>query len=242
MGSKMKLYLKESFKSMKWYEWVMAIIMIVIAGYAMVTAFVNPSTGGNPPWLTVINFISAICGVVCIFFCAKANIANYLFGIVNTLVYAVYLFYWRIYGTFALEMLFYLPTNCMGWYFWVKHRNTEDVKLTMAKKLTGTQNLICIGAVGAMTLLYHAILVAVGGNIAWLDAMTVAIGLVATYLQMRRYREQYVWWIVTDIVAVAMYIAHFDAVYLVKKSIYLIMAVIGLYNWIKLQQKNVDNL
>ena len=50
------------------------------------------------------------------------------------------------------------------------------------------------------------------------------------------------WWIITDIVAVGMYIAHFDAVYLTKKSIYLIMAVIGLINWAKLnKERNVEN-
>jgi len=48
-------------------------------------------------------------------------------------------------------------------------------------------------------------------------------------------------WIITDIIAVAMYIVHFDPVYLTKKSIYLIMAVIGLYNWIKLNKRNVAN-
>ena len=237
----MKLYLKESFKSLKWYEWVMAIIMIVIAAYAMVSAFVAPSANGNPAWLTVINFVSAICGVVCIFFCAKANIANYVFGIVNTLVYAVYLWYWKIYGTFALEMLYYLPTNIAGWYFWVKHRDMMDVKLTKAKKLTIGQNVLCVGLVGAMTIAYHAILVRIGGNVAWLDAATVAIGLVATALQMLRYREQYAWWLITDIVAVAMYIQHFDPVYLTKKSIYLIMAIIGLINWVRLQRRNPEN-
>ena len=237
----MKLYLKNSFKSLKWYEWVMAIIMIVIAAYAMVNAFVNPSPNGNPGWLTIINFVSAICGVVCIFFCAKANIANYAFGIVNTLVYAVYLWYWKIYGTFALEMLYYLPTNIAGWYFWVKHRDKDDVKLTMAKKLTVSQNALCVALVGGMTVIYHAILVQIGGNVAWLDAATVAIGLVATALQMLRYREQYAWWLITDVVAVAMYIQHFDPVYLTKKSIYLIMAIIGLINWVRLQRKNTAN-
>lgn len=233
--------LKDSFKSLKWYEWIMMVIMIGIAAYAMINAFVNPTPDGNPAWLTVINFASAICGVVCIFLCAKANITNYIFGIVNTLVYAVYLFYWKIYGTFALEMLFYLPTNCVGWYFWMKHRDTDDEKLTKSKKLTTIQNLLCVGAVGAMTIIYHAILVAIGGNVAWLDAATVAIGIVATALQMLRFREQYVWWLITDVVAVAMYIQHFDAVYLTKKSIYLIMAVIGLINWIKLNKKNPEN-
>ena len=79
--------LKKSFKSLKWYEWLMIVVMIAIAGYTMVQAFINPDSSSNPPWLTVINFISAICGIICIFFCAKASISNYIFGIVNTIVY-----------------------------------------------------------------------------------------------------------------------------------------------------------
>ena len=59
---------------------------------------------------------------------------------------------------------------------------------------------------------------------------------------MFRFKEQYIWWIITDIIAVAMYIIHFDPVYLTKKSIYLIMAVIGLINWTKLnKERNKKN-
>ena len=54
---------------------------------------------------------------------------------------------------------------------------------------------------------------------------------------MFRFKEQYIWWIITDVIAVAMYIVHFDAVYLTKKSIYLIMAVIGLIKWTKLNKE-----
>ena len=89
--------LKKSFQSMKWYEWVMAAIMILIAGYAMIDAFINPKPDGNPAWLTVINFISAICGVFCIFFCAKASISNFVFGLVNTIV-TQYICFIGIYG------------------------------------------------------------------------------------------------------------------------------------------------
>lgn len=237
----MNLELKKSFKSLKWYEWVMAVVMVAIAAWAMISAFISPTPGGNPPWLTVLNFVSAVCGVICIFFCAKANVGNYIFGIVNTVVYAVYLLYWRIYGTFALEVFYYLPTNIIGWYLWSRHRDPDDRKLTLSRKLTPGQNALVAAAVAGMTVIYHAILVAIGGTVAWLDAATVAIGLVATFLQMRRYREQYVWWLITDVVAVAMYIAHFDPVYLTKKTIYLIMAVVGLVNWVRLNKKNYAN-
>lgn len=233
--------LKKSFQSMKWYEWIMATIMVLIAGWAMITAFINPAPDGNPAWLTVLNFISAICGIVCIFFCAKASISNFAFGLVNTIVYAIYLWYWKIYGTFALEMIIYLPFNILGWIFWTKHRDEEYKELTKARKLTPTQDILVVGTILIATLIYHQILVNIGGTVPWLDAATVAIGIIATGLEMFRFREQYILWLVTDVVAVAMYIQHFDPVYLTKKSIYLIMAIIGLMNWYKLQKRNVTN-
>ena len=234
--------IKKSFQELKWYEYVMGAIMVFIAARAMVIGFTTGSADGNPPWLTVINFISAVCGVLCIFFTAKANISNFAFATVNTIVYAIYLVYWHIWGTAALEILFYIPMNFISWYYWAKHRDQELTHKTKTKKLTLLQNAICALIILAAGVFYHSVLVRIGGEVAWFDAFTLSIGIVATILELLRYQEQYIWWIITDIVSVGMYIAHFDAVYLTKRSIYLIMAVIGLVNWAKLHEtRNLEN-
>ena len=227
----------KSFKSLKWYEIVMIIIMVVIAGLQVYKAIINP-TGGLPLWLTIINFISAICGIICVFFCAKASISNFAFATVNTIVYAIYLFHQQIYGTFALEVLFYLPINFISWYIWAKHRDEVLTEKTKSKKLTKKQNIISALLILVGGIAYHAVLVRIGGTVAWLDAFTLSIGIIAVLLEMLRYKEQYFWWIVTDVIAVAMYIVHFDPVYLTKKSIYLIMAIIGIINWTKLNKEH----
>lgn len=235
--------LKNSFKELKWYEIIMIVIMVFIAGLAVYKAITNPASTTNPLWLTIVNFISAVCGIICIFFCAKANVSNFIFGLINTVVYAIYLLYYKIYGTFCLEVLFYLPMNVASWINWAKHRDKKMPEKTMAKKLTLKQNIICVGLVAITTLVTYRILLYVGGTVAFLDALTVAIGLVATILELYRYAEQYIWWIITDVIAVIMYIAHFDTVYLTKKTIYLIMAIIGLRNWIKLnKERNKKNV
>ena len=227
----------KSFKSLKWYEIIMIIIMTVIAGLSVYKAIVDPSSSSNPLGLTIINFISAICGIFCVFFCAKANISNFIFATVNTVVYAIYLFYHKIFGTFALEVLFYLPINFISWYIWSKHRDKILVEKTKSKKLSLKKNIISAIIIITGAIIYHYILVKMGGNVAWLDAFTLSIGIIAVILEMFRYKEQYFWWIITDVIAVAMYIQHFDPVYLTKKSIYLIMAVIGLINWAKLNRE-----
>ena len=226
----------KSFKQLKWYEIIMIIIMIFIAGIAVYQGIVDPESSKNPLWLTIINFISAICGIMCIFFCAKANISNFIFAIINTLVYAIFLFYHRIYGTFFLEVLFYMPINFISWYLWSKHRDKQLTEKTKSRKLTLKQNILIAIIISLGGIIYHSILVKIGGNVAWLDAFTLSIGIIAVILEMFRFKEQYIWWIITDVIAVFMYIFYFDPVYLTKKSIYLIMAVIGLMNWHKLNR------
>ncbi len=234
--------IRKSFRELRWYEYIMGAVMVFIAARAMVLGFTTGSSDGNPAWLTVINFVSAVCGVICIFFTAKANISNFAFATVNTAVYAVYLVYWRIWGTAALEILFYIPMNFVSWYSWAKHRDLDLTHKTKSRKLKPWQDLVCAAVVTAAACIYHRILVWAGGEVAWFDAFTLSIGIVATILELFRYREQYVWWIITDIVSVGMYIVHFDAVYLTKKSIYLVMAVIGLVNWAKLNRnRNAGN-
>ena len=244
-----KLTLKEQFKNMnnsfkelKWYEIIMIVIMIIIAGLAVVEALIHPETSTNPLWLTIINFISAICGIMCIFFCAKANISNFIFAIINTFVYAIFLWYHKIYGTFLLEILFYQPVNFISWYIWAKHRDEKLIEKTKSKKLSLKQNIISAILIIGGGVLCHAILVKIGGTVVWLDAFTLSIGIIAVLLEMFRFKEQYFWWIITDIIAVAMYIIHFDLVYLTKKTIYLIMAIIGIINWTKLnKERNKSN-
>ncbi len=232
----------KSFKELKWYEIVMIIVMVVIASLSVFTAIIHPEESTNPLWLTIINFISAICGIMCIFFCAKANISNFVFAVINTFVYAIFLFYHKIYGTFALEVLFYMPVNFISWYIWAKHRDEKYCEKTKSKKLTIKQNILTGALVLIGGMIYHIILVKLGGNVAWLDAFTVSIGIIAVILEMFRYKEQYFWWIITDVIAVIMYIVYFDPVYLTKKAIYLIMAVIGLINWHKLnKERNQTN-
>ena len=230
------------FRRLTWYEWIMMLVMVGIAGWVMIHSFIDPQSSDNPTWLTVVNFVSAIAGVVCIFFTAKACISNFIFGIVNTISYMIYLAYWQIYGTFLLEMLVYLPVSIVSWVMWVRHRDNKDRALTKAKKLSKHAILLLAGIVAVSGLIYGEILKGLGDPVPMLDAYTVAIGLVAISLELLRYREQYVLWLITDVIAVVMFIVHFDPVYLTKKTIYLIMAFVGLYNWCRLaRERNPRN-
>ena len=267
----------KSIKSLKWYEWLMIGIMVVVATYSVVTAFMgyNPLLSAmrgtkvvdyNPGWLSIVNFISALAGIMCIFLCAKASISNFIFGLVNTVVYTIYLIYWcsqgePLWGTVGLELIVYLPTGIISWAIWARHRDTKQDELTKSRKFTWWQDILIGAGVLGLTVFVHFVIskipgvsdtgwykigaeYGIGNVLGWLDSAVFAIGISATLLQMFRFREQYVLWLVQDVVVVTQFTLPlfietpkgFDPVYWTKKMIYLIMAVVGLINWVKLQK------
>ena len=239
--------ISNSIKELKWYEWIMTAVMIFIAGISVYDGFTN-SNSYNPGWLTIINFISAICGIFCVFLTAKAAISNFLFAVINTFVYIIFLAYHRndgFTGTLILECVIYAPMNIISWIYWAKHRDSIEQHKTKSKKLSVIQCIIFTSLIVAVALLmYYSLNKYINPKASTIfDSFIFAIGIVAIVLELLRYREQYVLWIITDIIAVIQYIHKFDAVYLTKKTIYLIVAIIGIINWVKLnRERNKGNL
>ena len=53
-------------RSLKWYETIMCIVMLVISVYYAIKPI-----EGCPQWLAIINMISGLCGVMCVFLTAN---------------------------------------------------------------------------------------------------------------------------------------------------------------------------
>ena len=72
--------------------------------------------------------------------------------------------------------------NFVSWYFWAKHRDQEMTQKTKTRKLAMWQNAICAAVIVGAAFVYHMILVRIGGEVAWFDAFTLSIGIVATII------------------------------------------------------------
>lgn len=241
----------KAIKSLKWYETAMCVVMLIISIY-----YALMPEEGCPQWLAIINMISGLCGIMCVFLTAKVNRMNFPFAMVNTIVFIIYLFYFGIWATFWLELIVYMPLNVLSWWRWAKHKDEEDELLAKSKKMNLLQRILTAATIIAITVLVHFTLSELAGNswmkfaqnfgwsvavMQWLDSAVFAIGIVASTLELFRFKEQYSWWIITDVIAVAQYALKKDPVYTTKKAIYLVEAFIGYRNWNKLSKKNKDN-
>ena len=68
--------------------------------------------------IDVVGSVAGIAGVFCVVLVAKGSIWNYLFGIINVSMYAYISYKASLYGDAALNALYYVPMQFIGWWQW----------------------------------------------------------------------------------------------------------------------------
>ena len=110
------------------------------------------------------------------------------------------------------------------------------------EKLSLKKSAIIYALTALAIVLYGFILKALGGNLPFIDSMSTVVSVVAQILSIRRLVEQWVLWIVVDVVTVIMWAVNFarggeDIATLAMWSIYLINAFIMFARWYKEAKK-----
>jgi nicotinamide mononucleotide transporter len=190
-------------------------------------------------------FVASITGMVCVVLVAKGRISNYYWGIVNVLFYSYVAYEWKLYGEVMLNMLYFLPMQFVGLYLWSKRDNiNEDGKREVTVKFMSNTNRILVALLCAISIcLYALFLKYLKGNIPWVDSTSTVLSVIAMILMARRFMEQWILWIIVDVVSILMwFIVVFkqgsnDIGVLIMWTAFLINAIYGFVNWIKLYNK-----
>ena len=220
-------------RAMTPFQWAEVLVVVGFTGYFAITDATNPG------WYVAVNATSAVCGIVCVVLCAAGKRTQYYWGFVNIATYVVIAASSRYYGEVMLNVLYYLPTQFVGLYFWAKHR-AGDATRVKAKRMSPRVIAVGLGATLLATWGYRTVLVWLGGNATWLDGSSTVFALIANALMVLRYREQWVLWIVVDVITVSMWVLAGDWTQTTMWSVYLINAVYGLVVWTRLAKR--DNL
>ena len=178
---------------------------------------------------------AALTGVWCVILTGKGKRSSFLFGTVNVVFYAMISFQARYYGEVMLNILYYLPMNFVGWFAWKKHMNEETGEV-VKRRLPRNRRVWVYGPTAAAILLYGLVLKALGGNLPYVDSMSTVVSVTAQILSVKRLTEQWVLWIVVDVVTVVMWGINFaqggeTVATLAMWSVYLINAVIMYIRW-----------
>ena len=226
-------------KVLSYYDWFL--IIGVIASNIIYSVL-----SGN---VDVVGSVAGIAGVLCVVLVAKGSIWNYLFGIINVSMYAYISYKADLYGDAALNALYYVPMQFVGWWQWRKRgaamsqaeAGDRGVQVK-ARRFTWEQRLMlglgCAAAVivGGYGLKYF------GVPQPFKDSATTVLSVVAQALMALAFMEQWALWIVTNIISVIMWcicVARGDAhagVMVIMWVFYLLNSLNGLRVWLRLSR------
>lgn len=185
--------------------------------------------------------ISGISGIFSVVLCAKGKISFYFIGFVQTISYIYLAFTNAFYGE-VIENVFYLVTMVWGIFLWKKNmqKNEDGTSDVLARKFTPMQWIISVIGTAVATIGVGFLLDKIGNNQAYLDAATNVMAIVAQFLMIWRFREQWLWWIVINVICTVMW---FNAGNLSMVAMYvawIINAAYGWYNWSKLNKLQTE--
>ena len=194
--------------------------------------------------------VAGIAGVLCVVLVAKGSIWNYLFGIINVSMYAYISYKAELYGDAVLNAFYYVPMQFIGYWQWRKRgaavteaqAEGQGVQVK-ARRFNARQRVLLAVGCAAAVIAVGFILKHFGDPQPFKDSTTTVLSIVAQALMALAFMEQWVLWIITNVVSVVMWCvcvargeAH-AAVMVIMWSFYLLNSINGLRVWLKLSRQ-----
>ena len=202
-------------------------LVAMVALQAIVYCFVPDS---------LIGMVCGIAGCICVVLTAKGKISSYAFNFIQMITYMIICWDLALYLEFG-EQVFYFIVCIYGVFAWKKNMKTNEdgTEQVKAKKFKLWQWLAAAGITILSTgLLGYFGAEILGSTMPYLDAMTVALAVIAQLLMVWRYREQWACWILIDVTSLIMFIALGNWSMVAMYVAWTINAFYGWYNWTKL--------
>jgi len=177
-----------------------------------------------------------ISGILCVGLIAIGRREGYLFGLYNSLSYSVLAYGNGLLGEMYLNLFFFLPTGIIGYIMWLRH--TTPGRSVEMRQLDWLRRAAIVGVCIVCTVALGIILgMNPMQNTPFIDASTNVLSVVATFLMMGRYKEQWLLYIVLNIVTIVMWllrvVAGGDAgdLMVLMWTLFLLNALFGYWRW-----------
>jgi nicotinamide mononucleotide transporter len=199
--------------------------------------------------IDLVGSVASIAGVLCVVLVAKGSIWNYLFGVVNVSMYAYISYKAALYGDAALNALYYFPMQFIGWWQWRKRgaalssgESSDGAVQVKARRFDWKRRAMLFAGCALAVVGVGFVLKHFGDPQPFKDSTTTVLSIVAQALMALAFMEQWVLWIITNVVSVVMWVicasrgeAH-ASVMVIMWSFYLLNSINGLRVWLKLSK------
>lgn len=176
-----------------------------------------------------IEWIAAIAGAVSVYLSARENIWSWPTAIGNVSLYTLIFYGSGLYSDMGLQVV-YLALSIYGWYQWL-HGGAQHGRLSVSRASMRVWATVGVIAVVFWLALARYTSTLPGVSVPHLDSGLTALSLVAQWMMTRKILENWILWIIADIVYVPMYIYKGLHVTAGLYAVFLVLAVVGFVQW-----------
>lgn len=182
----------------------------------------------NTTWL---EFIAVICGIASVVFSRMENILVYPVGMINT---AIFIYLYLTHGLYADATVnfYYTVMSIIGWIMWSRKKEGSTVLIITKSNGKDWVNGVLFFA-GCWVILFFILKKFTDSTVPFLDAFTSAAAFTGMWLMNKKKLENWIWWIITDLVSVPLNFYKHLAFTSFQYFVFLILAIMGYISWKK---------
>ena len=184
----------------------------------------------------ILEVVAVIFGLLSVVFSMRNNIWVYPTGMISTAIFVYLLLHWGLLGDMMIN-IYYFAMSIYGWWVWTRKVDPDHVTpIAWTTRKEHRISAVIFVATVAFVALVYTIFDKWQSWPSYVDTLTTAIFFVGMWLMARRKIENWIYWIVGDIISVPLY---FYKGLTFTSFQYLIFTVIALFGYIA-WKKNLD--
>ena len=173
---------------------------------------------------------AVVFGFLSVWYAKKNHIWVFPTGLISTSIFVYLLWKWALLGDMMINA-YYFVMSIYGWYVWTRKTNDQATPISQ----TNTKEKRTSFVIFIITLVFVYIVYQSAGKwtswTAYVDTVTTAIFFVGMWLMARRKIENWIFWIVGDIISVPLYFHKGLTFTSLQYLIFTIIAIYGFLAW-----------
>ena len=185
----------------------------------------------------VLEIVAVFFGFLSVWFSKQNKVLVFPTGMISTVIFVYLLLKWELLGDMMINA-YYFMMSVYGWYIWT--RKLDDEHVTPISRMSFNEKKISI-AIFLVTLLFVFLVYQAFDKwtswVAYVDTITTAIFFVGMWLMARRKLENWIFWIIGDVISVPLYFYKGFTFTSLQYLGFTFIAIFGYLAW----KKSIDN-
>lgn len=186
-----------------------------------------------------LEIIAVFLGISSVWFSKKNNILVFPTGMISTAIFIYLLYKWVLLGDMIINA-YYFVMSIYGWYIWTRKKDNSVTQITSINSKEKKVSIIIFVSSLMFIYLVYVYFDKWDSVTAYIDNLTTAIFFVGMWLMAKRKIENWIFWIIADIISIPLYFYKGLTFTSLQYLIFTFIAIAGYYSWKKILNKSIQ--